>query len=233
MILSKDNSRIKLLQKLKLKKYRDSESLFLVFGDHLITEAKKHGVVLEVYTSNPSKGGTLISKDIMSNLNYTETPFDTLAVCKKLEEKELTSLILVLEDVQDPDNVGALLRSASAFGFETVILSNKCADIYNDKTIRASKGALFHLNIIRSKDIIDTVSNLGNEGYSIYTTDLNASKSLELKEKSILVLGNEGQGISVEMSKLANYNLVINTKNVESLNVSVAGAILMYEWSKL
>lgn len=232
MIISKDNEKIKYINKLKQKKHRDKENKFLVFGDDLILEAKKHDVIIEVYTSNPNKGGTLVSKELMKQLNYTVTPFDTLAICHKLLEKEPSSLILLLEDVQDPDNVGALLRSASAFNFTTVILSNKSADLYNDKTVRASKGALFDLNIIRT-DVISKAEELKSLGYKLYITDVNGSESPKLAAKSVLVLGNEGSGVSTQMKELADESLTIKTSNVESLNVNVAGSILMYEWSKL
>lgn len=233
MIISKDNEKIKLLNKLKLKKHRDKENKFIIFGEDLILEAKNHGNIIEIFTSNPNKGGTLISKELMKTLNFTETPFDTLAIVDKLNKEELSNNILILEDVQDPSNVGALIRSAAAFGFETVILSNKSADIYNDKTIRASKGSIFHINIIRT-DIYEIIKSLKSEDYFVYVTDLEGTSDFtNLQKKCVLILGNEGQGISEEAISLANETLTIKTKNVESLNVNVAGAILMYEWSKL
>lgn len=232
MIISKDNEKIKHLNKLKLKKNRDKEEQFLIFGEHLITEAKNNSIeIVEIFTSNPNKGGTLISKELMKQINFTESPYDIIAICKKNHKTELSSKILLLEDVQDPDNVGALIRSASAFGFDTVVLSNKCADIYNDKTIRASKGSIFQINIIRT-DIYEFVKKMKEQNYKVYITELTSEANPKLEENIILVLGNEGQGISQVMRELSDYSLTIKTKNVESLNVNVAGSILMYEWSK-
>lgn len=232
MIISKDNETIKYLKKLKQKKYRDAENKFLVFGDHLVSEALNNGKVLNIYTSNENKEGILITDNIMKELNFTETPYDILAVCEKVDKDFKSDKILVLEDVQDPDNVGALLRSASAFGFSTVLLSNKCADCYNEKTIRASKGAIFHLDIKRV-DVYKKINELKELGYVVYTTDVRGTNKGKLLDNCVLVLGNEGQGVSDQMQSLADYKLTIKTKNVESLNVAIAGSILMYEWSKI
>lgn len=232
MIQSKENEQIKYLNKLKLKKYRDLENKFLVFGDHLILEAKNTNSIVDIYTSNPNKGGTLVSKEIMKELNFTLTPYDILAVCHKVDLDINSNKVLVLEDVQDPDNVGVLLRSALAFGFDKVLLSNKSADVYNDKTIRASKGAFFYLDIKRVV-LLEEVIKYKNDGYHVYITDVDGSSDLLLSNKALLVLGNEGQGISDEMAAISNSSLSIKTNTVESLNVNVAGSILMYEWSKI
>lgn len=231
MIKSKDSKQIKHLKKLKMKKYRDLHEEFIVFGDHLITEAIKSNSVAELYTSNPNKEGILISEQLMKELNETVTAFDQLALVKKTRKTIESDKILVLEDVQDPDNVGALLRSALAFGFNKVILSNKSADIYNDKTIRSSQGALFHLDIERT-DVISALKDLKNKDYKVITTMLNGSSEFPMASKIALVMGNEGSGISSEVELLSDFKLTIKTSGVESLNVLVAGSILMYEGSK-
>lgn len=214
-----------------MKKYRDLHEEFIVFGDHLITEAIKSNSVAELYTSNPNKEGILISEQLMKELNETVTAFDQLALVKKTRKTIESDKILVLEDVQDPDNVGALLRSALAFGFNKVILSNKSADIYNDKTIRSSQGALFHLDIERT-DVIGALKDLKNKDYKVITTMLNGSSEFPKANKIALVMGNEGSGISSEVELLSDFKLTIKTSGVESLNVLVAGSILMYEGSK-
>lgn len=214
-----------------MKKYRDLHEEFIVFGDHLITEAIKSNSVAELYTSNPNKEGILISEQLMKELNETVTAFDQLALVKKTRKTIESDKILVLEDVQDPDNVGALLRSALAFGFNKVILSNKSADIYNDKTIRSSQGALFHLDIERT-DVISALKDLKNKDYKVITTMLNGSSEFPKANKIALVMGNEGSGISSEVELLSDFKLTIKTSGVESLNVLVAGSILMYEGSK-
>lgn len=232
MITSKENEKIKYLRKLKTKKYRDLENRFLVFGNHLIEEAYKHGEIEEIFTSNPNYEGTLISNELMKELNFTQSPYDILAVCKKANKNINSNKILMLEDVQDPNNLGALLRSASAFGFKHIIISNHSADVYNDKTIRASQGAIFHLKIERT-NLIDKIKEYQKLGYKVYATDVNGSNQPQLSNKAILILGNEGRGISESILNLANETITIKTQTVESLNVVIAGSILMYEWSRL
>ncbi len=232
LITSKQNKSFKLYQSLKLKKYRDQHGLFLVYGRHLVSQAKEKGVVVEVLSSNPNEDATLYEKSLMDDLQQAETYFDLIAVCKKIENKKDSNRILVLDDVQDPDNVGALIRSAAAFGFMRIILSTQSADLYNEKTIRASKGAIFDVYVER-KPLFEALSMLKNEGYQIIYADAHEQGKPSKSEKTVLILGNEGHGISDRVKELSNGAIHIETKNVESLNVSVAGAILMYQWRDL
>lgn len=229
MLTSKQNKNFKLWKQLKLKKYRDQHGLFLVYGPHLIEAAIKHHAIQEIITSNPEKPGTLIDVTLMEELQQTETFIDQIAVCKKINMPIKSDKILMLDDVQDPDNVGALIRSASAFGFNHIILSLKSADVYNEKTIRASKGALFDVFIER-KPLSETIPFYQDQGYQILYADAHETGTPLNQKKTILILGNEGHGISDDIKQLANASVHIPTRNVESLNVSVAGGILMYEW---
>lgn len=231
MIISQHNEQFKMWMKLKQKKYRDASGLFLVYGPHLVEEAKRGNCVKEIITTDASIEGTLISKALMEKLKTTETAYNICAVCYKKTLKIKSNKVLILEDVQDPDNVGALLRSALAFDFRHIILSENSADLYNDKTIRASKGAIFHLMVERM-NVYDVTLKLKQEGYSIYATDMEGKSYYSKKKKSVIVLGNEGKGITDKMLALADERIKINTQTVESLNVSVAGAIFMYEWSR-
>lgn len=230
MITSKDNQQIKYIHKLKQKKYRDLENKFLIFGDHLIEEAKKTHQTLDIYTSNEDKPGTLISKELMRYLSFVDSPQDSLAVVEKTSEATYANKVLILEDVQDPDNVGALIRSAVGFGFKTVISSVKSADFYNEKTIRTSQGALFHAHLIRG-DVVNEIKRLKQQNYHIIVTSPHTDKDLKTidsHEKVVLVLGNEGSGVSDHVFALADDVVKIHTQDIESLNVSVAGAIAMY-----
>lgn len=232
MILSRQNQTIKNYLKLKQKKFRDQTGLFLVYGPHLVEMALKRGQVEAIITSDLNASGLLVSKEIMKEFSQTETTFDILAVCKKTNDPIISNKILVLDDVQDPDNVGALIRSASAFGFNHVIFSNKTADFYNEKTIRASQGAIFDVYHERV-NLVNKIKELKSSGYLVVGADAHTKGDVTYEEeKVVLVLGNEGQGISNEVKRLLDQTVTIKTKNVESLNVSVAGAILMYEWSK-
>lgn len=232
MIESKQNQSFKLWQKLKLKKHRDAYGLFLIYGSHLVEIAQSKKVVKETITSNPDTSGTLISKELMKDLSQTETPYEIMAVCYKKENKQKSNKILILDNVQDPSNVGALLRSASAFGFMHVILSLRSADLYNEKVIRASKGAIFDLYVDR-KPLDEAIIKLKEKGYQIIATNQKGKYEVAVNEKIALVLGNEGQGVSQEVFDLSDDFITIETDRVESLNVSVAGAILMHQWRKL
>ncbi len=232
-IESKDNLKFKNLKKLKLKKYRDQSNEFLVYGETLVNLALEKGIVKELYTTNPNKKGILLTKKLMNDLSMTKTPYDIVALCKQVNLPKTSNKILMLDDIQDPQNVGALLRSALAFSFDHIILSLKCADIYNDKTIRASGGALFDLYIERT-DLIKDILKYKKRGYLIYGADAHESGTkINKNSKTILILGNEGKGISDNIKPLIDGFINIKTKEVESLNVSVAGSILMYEWSVL
>jgi TrmH family RNA methyltransferase len=232
MITSRQNETIKQHLKLKQKKYRDARSQFLVYGDHLIEMAKKRGNIELIITSNETKEGLLVSKEIMDEFSQTETTFDTLAVCNKMNHPQKSNQILILDDIQNPDNAGALIRSASAFGFNHVVFSLKSADFYNEKTIRASQGAIFDVYHERT-DLVDCINKLKKDGYTIVgATAHGESFKNKTQEKIALVLGNEGAGISSEVKGLLDLETTIRTENVESLNVAIAGSILMYEWSK-
>jgi len=232
MIESKDNQKFKSWMKLKLKKYRDETNLFLVYGKTMVDLALKHDVVSEVITTNEQIPGTLISEKLMKELSQTETTFDQMAVCKKLNQTLQSNYILVLDDVKNPDNVGALIRSAVAFGFKHIVLSLKSADLYNEKTIRASQGAIFDCFVER-RNIVDFILEHVDKGYQIFGADAHESMNQpELNQPLILVLGNEGNGLSDDVKSLVHGLVNIKTETVESLNVVVAGSILMYEWGR-
>lgn len=231
MITSKDNVKIKYVNKLKQKKFRDKESKFLIFGEHLIEEAQNTNQDLEVYTTNPEKDGILISEPLMKQISFLDNPKDIFAVVNKLDNRPYSKRILMLDDVQDPTNVGALIRSAVGFGFETIIASNKSADFYNEKVISASQGAIFHANLVRS-DLVKEIEKLKKNNYQIIGSFPLGGKDLNkfnAKEKFVLILGNEGSGIKKEVESMLDEKVKIETTKIESLNVSVAGAILMYK----
>ncbi len=229
LITSKTNTSFKLWKSLKIKKYRDQHGLFLVYGKHLVDKALEANAVLHVLTSDESKQGTHLSKALMDDLQQAETYFDLIAVCKKVNHKITSSRILVLDDIQDPDNVGALIRSAAAFGFHHVILSLKSADIYNEKTIRASKGSIFDVYIER-RPLEEALLEHKSQGYQILYADAHDQGMPQVSALMMLILGNEGHGVSEAVKKLSDISVRIETKHVESLNVSVAGGILMHQW---
>lgn len=233
MIQSKDNQKYKLWMKLKTKKYRDQTGLFLVYGKTLVELAKSDLIVEEIVTSNETYEGTLIDEKLMKTLSVTETYYDIFAVCKKVTKPIESDKILILDDIQNPDNLGALLRSARAFGFRHVVISLDSADYYNDKTIRASAGSMFDLYLER-RDIQTFIQEYRQKGYKAFGADAHNAQSKPLKNHPLmLVLGNEGHGLNPSTKAILDGFIRIETEGVESLNVAVAGSILMYEWSRL
>ena len=239
-ITSVFNERIKELAKLKEKKYRDEKRKFLVEGIDLIEEAFNNGLLETVITTNEKYKSEVeviyVSDNVLNKLASTKTPSGYVGVCKmKDNPKKLGDKVILLDGLQDPSNVGAIVRSALAFNYDTLLISDDSVDIYNDKLLRASKGYIFDMNIVR--DNIDSLLKLlKNNGYYIVVSCLEGAVSLdkaELKEKTAIVIGNEGNGVSKSSLNKASIKVKIDMNNkVESLNASVAAGILMYRLSK-
>ena len=240
LITSTDNRKIKEVNKLKLKKYRDSESKFIIETLNLIKEAYLEDVLLEVYVL---EGYDLpfeldvpiytVTLEVMNKIKSINTS-SILGICKKKDNNIYSgNKYLLLDGVSDPGNLGTILRSSVAFGVDTVILSMDSCDLYNDKVIRASEGAIFKLNILR-EDLKDSINNLKKLDISIYGTDVNNGDEISSikKDKFALIMGNEGNGVKEEIKKLVDSNVYIKIKSVESLNVAVATSIILYEISK-
>ena len=237
VVTSLDNKRIKNLSKLLIKKYRDEEGKFLVEGEHLVEEAYKAGVLLEVvkcedYIGEYDVPTTLVTYEVIKKLSNTQSPQRIIGVCKKLEEKEIGNKVLVLEDLQDPGNLGTIIRSSVAFNVDTIIVSNNTVDIYNDKVLRSSEGMLFHINIIK-RDINNILDELHNSGYTLYGTKVDGGtniKEIKVNEKFAVIMGNEGAGVSNDtLDKCDKYLYIPMNNNCESLNVGVATSIILYE----
>ena len=230
-ITSLQNAKVKYWVSLHEKKIRDKEKVFLIEGDHLIKEAKKHNIVLETISINDSNADYKVTKDIMRKISSQESISSDAAVCKFLNEEGITGNILILDRIQDPGNLGTIIRSAIAFNFKTIILSNDSVDLYNDKVIRATEGMIFNINVLR-KNLIDYIPIIKNDGYSIIGTDvIKGSNIRDIKDtKKAIVVGSEGTGVSNNVKALCDSFVKINmNSDVESLNAAVAASILMYE----
>ena len=152
-IESLNNSKVKNWAKLKEKKYRDETNLFLVEGDHLLNSAMVNGSIVEIISTDetmeiPGIPFYLVTDSIMKKLSSQVSSTKVIGVCKKSEEQEIAGHVCLLDNIQDPGNLGTTIRSAVAFNINTLILSNDTVDLYNEKVIRASEGMIFHLNII-------------------------------------------------------------------------------------
>ncbi|KXU03428.1 TrmH family RNA methyltransferase [Streptococcus oralis] len=244
IITSKANSVVKNAKKLHQKKYR--KSAYLIEGWHLFEEAVQAGVTIEKIFALESYRDQLaafpqtiwVSEEILLDLADTQTPQGIVAVIQK-EEVGLPELhqgkFLFLEDVQDPGNVGTMIRTADAAGFTGVIVSDKSADIYSLKTLRSMQGSHFHLPIYRLP-LASFVEEAKKSNLPILATTLSRDskdyRELSSLENFVLVMGNEGQGISSVMAESADQLVHIGMKGrAESLNVAVAAGILMFYFS--
>ena len=228
-IESLSNAKVKNWNKLKEKKYRDEAGLFLIEGDHLIKEALKKQMVVSTIGLNETYDYT-VNPEILKKLSSQKSGTKEIAVVKKIEEKKVEGdKILILDNIQDPGNLGTIIRSAVAFHISTIILSDDCVDLYNDKVIRSSEGMIFNINIVRKK-LIEIIPKLKENGYTIYATTVNGKGYFENDSKIALVIGNEGNGIKEDILNLCDKNITIKmNKECESLNAGVAASILMYE----
>ncbi len=235
---SLENPKIKELKKLKTKKYRDILGKFIIEGEHLINEAYNLGYLEEIYALEDYQCDldvkvNYVTKEVLKYITDLETP-TIIGVAKKMEEKDIGDKLVILDDIQDPGNLGTIIRSSVAFNIDTIVLSNNSVDLYNDKVIRASQGMIFKINIIR-KDIIPFISKVKNE-YHIYGTKVNGGNSLkkiEKQKKFAIIMGNEGKGMSSELDNLCDEFIYIDmNKECESLNVGVATSIILYELDK-
>lgn len=239
MITSLNNKTIKALMKLKQKKYRDETCTFLVDGAHMVKEALEAKKAQMVITSDEQftcDAETLyVNTAIMEKLSFTKTPQPYMALCQKDETLATEGKrILIFDGVQDPGNVGTMIRSALAFGFDQVIFSDDSADLYNDKTLRSTQGALFRMHFSRA-DLNEVIPCLKAEGFQVIGSSLrNAKRIDEIKpaEKMAFVMGNEGQGMKEATLSLCDDNLYIPIEAMESLNVGVAAGIIMYTFRR-
>lgn len=237
-INSINNDRVKYWNHLHEKKFRDQEGLFIVSGSHLVNEAIKNDLVKEIITINEFDSKLPVyhvTKDIMKKITSEQSSPDICAVCNKIKEQPAGKRVLCLDNIQDPGNLGTIIRTAVAFSFDTIILNNESVDLYNDKVIRSCEGMIFNINIIRS-DLLKELVDLKNKGYKLYTTsvkDNNKVKDIKFNDNIAIVLGNEGNGVSEEVSLLCDETLYIPmNKDCESLNVAIAASIIMYEVSR-
>ena len=151
---SVDNKKIKNIRKLNQKKYRDETNEFLVEGIHLVKEAYKEGLLKEVVLEENEEidfkvDTTYVTYNVIKSISSLDTPYKIIGVCKKKEEKEINGNVLILDGLQDPGNLGTIIRSAVAFNVDTIILSKDTVDLYNPKVVRSTQGMNFHINIIR------------------------------------------------------------------------------------
>lgn len=230
-ITSKDNPRVKFAYSLKDKKYRKIHKMFLAETIKSLQMAVSLNRVVEVFTTDyldlPEEiPQNLVSEEIIKKLSSNVNPEGVVFIAK-IDEDEVkdANKILYLDDVSDPGNVGTLIRTALAFSFDLVVLSDNSVSPYNEKVINSSKGAIFAIPVRVGE--IDKYKGT----HKIIVTNLSKSSTpldeVEVPEKFVLVLGNESHGISKHSKSISDQEVIIPINNIDSLNVSVAGGILM------
>ena len=235
-----NNQKIKDIKKLQQKKYRDLTNTFFIESEHLVEEAYKNGYLKELLL----KEGTNIKLDIETNylteevikyITDLESPKNVMGICIKKEIKRIGNKVLALDGIQDPGNLGTIIRSAVAFNIDTIILGNNCVDVYNSKVIRSSQGMIFNIEIVNG-NLNEILSGLKNNNYTIMGTKVDNGKDIRdinIPEKFVIVMGNEGNGMSDEITNVCDTFIYIKmNQNCESLNVGVATSIILYEVNK-
>lgn len=240
IITSLENEKVKKYRKLQSKKYREEYKEYIIEGEHLVLEAYKKGVLKELILREDSTffldcPTVYFTKEIMDKISTMDTSSSIMGLCSMNNSYSITGeKILILDDIQDPGNLGTIIRSALAFNIDTVVLSLNTVDLYNPKVLRATQGMFFHINIVR-EDLFRAIDEIKSRTIPVYGTSVVNGEDARLldnskKEKYALVVGNEGNGVRKDILSRCDKNLYINmNSHVESLNVAIATSILLYE----
>ena len=254
IITSKDNEIVKSIKKLKDKKYRDEKDLYLIEGIKIIKEAieekaiiKKIVICEECIESTDIDNKFMyaiakydciyVTKKVFDTLTTVTNPQGILAVVQKPSRRNSINynedIILVLDGVQDPGNLGTILRTADSVNLKQIIVSKNTADVYNPKVVRSTMGAIFRVNVIEEDNLLLALKEIRKNKFKIFATSLESSKSIyEIAyKKKAIVIGNEANGVSKEILEMADGKIKIPMiGKTESLNVSVATGIILYEY---
>ena len=242
-ITSVNNELVKETAKLLQKKYREQTGMFLLEGEKCVSEAIESGVtVVRIFTIDSSKNYSGIevietTEAVLSKISDAKNAPQIVAVAKQLDEniEEISGMdkIVLLEGIKDAGNLGTILRSASAFGFNAVILYGNTIDLYNPKTVRSSVGNLWKTKVFRSLSRQDLEKYFAN--YERIATLPKSDNSVWLKDympakKQLIMFGSEADGLSEDLKRFATKNVTIEmSQNVESLNLGISASIIMYE----
>lgn len=254
VITSKDNEIVKNIKKLKEKKYRDLNNQYIVEGIKIVAEAIEENVDIDyiVICEDCVNDGSIdkkllyeiarykciyVTEKIFSTLTDVTNPQGILAVInRKSTNKNVdynADFIVVLDGIQDPGNLGTILRTVDSANLKQIIVSKDTADSFNPKVVRSTMGGIFRVNIIKSDDLVKTLKDLQKNGFEVVVTSLDTNNNIYDIDynKKVVVIGNEANGVSKEVQDLADKKVKIPMLGkTESLNASVAGGIMIYEY---
>ncbi len=253
-ITSKENDFIKHIKKLKDKKYRDINKEFIIEGIRLVAEAiQENAKIKQIVLCDDCERSDLIPKELMYDiaklecvyvtenlfkyLSDVQNPQGILAVIEKDNEETqidyTQDIIVALDDVQDPGNLGTILRTVDSIGITQILVSKGTADCYNSKVVRSTMGAIFRIKVIECKDLLKTMKEIKKHKFKVMVSSLQTENSIYDVDynKKVIVIGNEANGVSEELQKLADEKVKIPMLGkTESLNASVATGIILYEY---
>jgi TrmH family RNA methyltransferase len=248
------NHQLKYYSSLKRKKYRQLEKKFIAEGKRLVEEALKSNFECEIvlmtkkYKDNNSSLITLLEKNkitfsIINKIEFnkisdTKNPQGVAAIVKKNENQDLkikSKIVVGLENISEPGNLGTILRNCDWFGIKEVILNKNSAELYNPKAIRASMGSLFHLNVLGDVDLYNQITILKSKGYKIICADMTGENfyNYNLPDKILIIFCNETDGPTDKLLSFVDDKITIpKLGNAESLNVASASAVILSELTK-
>ena len=254
IISSKDNELIKHIKKLKEKKYRDLNNEYIIEGTKLIKEAiEENANIKQILICDNCQNTDIIPKELMyeiakyeciyvtekifKNISDVNTPQGILAIIEKNNKETQIDysqdIIVVLDDIQDPGNLGTILRTVDSIGLTQIIVSKGTADCYNPKVVRSTMGAIFRVKIIESEDLEKTLKEMKKHKFKITVSSLQTKNTIyDINyDKKVIIIGNEANGVEQKIQNIADEKIKIPMLGkTESLNASVATGIILYEY---
>ncbi len=231
-------------------RFRTSQLEALAYGEHLVIEALKHSLIKYILLEDSDliryshitelllpEQIILVSAEVLQKMNIFDSELSIVALIKQPIACELDFSLpfdcIILDQIQDPGNLGVILRAASAGGIKNIVLSKNCVDIYNPKVLRASQGIQFALNIYQNYDIFEFVEQYLGQVYALTPHAKDSIYEQDLTQNCALVLGNEGNGISSELLGAIKQHLTIPMPGrAESLNLAMAATVAIFELSR-
>ena len=245
-ITSLKNPKVQQWKSLKDRKGRRETGCFMAEGRKMVEEALSSGFRVEALLVDEARLAEFalpadvpayaLPENVLAAVCDTKTPQGIAAVVKIRQNAALGSRVVALDGVQDPGNVGTIIRTADAAGLEGIILSEQCADVFSPKTLRATMGSVFRMPLVVTGDLPGYLTALRQEGYSVISSQLDGEPFYQRQpvgEKFCLIIGNEGNGISDEVKTTATHKVKLPMRGgAESLNAAIAAGIMMYDLMK-